>query len=162
MKTLKKRKLERKTDYGKRIKFLKSRGPRIAFRRSNRYLISQYITSEEAKDRIKFGLNSKMLIQYGWPEKSKNLKSTPASYLLGILTGKKILEEHLEIPVIDFGMLRVLPKTRIQAFIKGVVDSGLKIKYKNEAFPSEDRITGKHLKNKIPFSEIKSKIEKKK
>jgi hypothetical protein len=42
------------------------------------------------------------------------------------------------------------------------VDSGVDIKYKEETFPSEDRIKGKHLKKDFSksFEEIKSKIEK--
>lgn len=160
MKTLKKRKAERKTDYGKRIKLLKSRMPRLVFRRSNRYLTAQYIVSEEAKDKIIFGINSKELIKYGWPEKSKNVKSIPASYLLGFLTGKKIIKEKLKVPVVDVGMMRTLHKARIYAFFSGLGDAGVKIKCKKEFFPPENRIKGEHLKNKIRFTEIKSKIEK--
>ncbi len=160
MKTLKRRKSERKTDYGKRIKLLKSRRPRIVFRRSNRYLTAQYVVSDEARDKIIFGINSKELVKYGWPEKSKNLKSIPASYLLGFMAGKKILTAKLEMPVADFGMLRALHKTRIYAFLKGLIESGIKIECKKELFPSEERIKGDHLKNKIPFTEIKSKIDK--
>lgn len=160
MKTLKRRKLEGKTDYGKRIKLLKSKCPRLVFRRSNRYLTAQYVVGEEAKDRIIFGINSKNLIKHGWPEKSKNTKSIPAAYLLGLMTGKKILKEKLKMPVVDFGMLRALHKARVYAFIKGLIDSGVKTECKKELFPAEERIRGEHLKNKIPFAEIKSKIEK--
>ena len=45
------------------------------------------------------------------------------------------------------------------AFIKGIVDCGLKIKYDEKTFPNEDRIKGSSTK-KIPFEEIKSKIDK--
>lgn len=160
MKILKRRKSEGKTDYGKRIKLLKSRSPRVVFRRSNRYLLSQYVVSEEAKDKIIFGINSQSLAEYGWPEKSKSMKSVPAAYLLGLMTGRRILKEKLKTPVVDFGMLRALHKTRIYSFLKGLIDSGIKIECKKELFPAEERIRGEHLKNKIPFAEIKSKIEK--
>jgi len=52
MKINKRRKREYKTDYLKRIKFLKSNSPRVVFRKTNKYLIAQYTTSKEAKDKI--------------------------------------------------------------------------------------------------------------
>ena len=58
-------------------------------------------------------------------------------------------------------MLRTLHKTKIYGFLKGLVDSGVKIKYEAHTFPNEDRIKGKHLKKDFSkvFEEIKSKIE---
>jgi len=161
MKTLKRRRKEHKTDYLKRLKSLKSGKPRIVFRRTNRYLISQYVESKEAKDKVVLGVDSKELLKYGFPENSKgSLKSIPASYLTGFLTGKKIISKKLETPIVDFGMLRTIHKTKVYAFINGMIDAGIKIKCPKDAFPEESRIKGKNLKNKIPFEEIKSKIEK--
>lgn len=161
MKTLKRRKKECKTDYGKRIKLLKSEKPRIVFRKTNRYLIVQYAESREAKDKIIFGLTSKELLKHGWPQNAiGSLKSLTASYLTGYLTGKKILKDKLEQPIVDLGMIRVLHKTKVYAFIKGLIDAGMKISCKKEAFPEENRIKGEHIKNKIPFDEIKNKLEK--
>ena len=80
MKTLKRRRKEAKTDYGIRLKLLKSGVPRIVFRKSNRYIIAQYVTSNEAQDRVVVGITSKILLKYGWPEDMKgSLKSLPAS-----------------------------------------------------------------------------------
>ncbi len=160
MKVLKRRR-KAKTDYSKRIKLLKSELPRIVFRRTNRYCIAQYVISKEAKDKIEFGLSTKHLKKYGWPENAKgSLKSMPATYLLGLLIGKEILKRKLEKPITDFGMLRVLHKTNVCAFIKGLADAGIKTGEKEKIFPKENRIRGSSLKNKIPFEEIKSKIEK--
>lgn len=156
-KILKRRRKEYKTDYKKRFALLKSRMPRIIFRKTNKYLIAQYITSKEAQDKIIFGINSTELLKYGWPEK-ESIKSIPASYLTGYLTGKRILLEKLEKPIIDFGMARVLHKTGVYAFIKGLIDSGIKIECEKDNFPDETRIKGEHLKNKISFDEIKLKI----
>ncbi|GBE20445.1 MAG TPA: 50S ribosomal protein L18 [Candidatus Pacearchaeota archaeon] len=161
MKTLKRRRKEHKTDYGKRIKLLKSKSPRVIFRKTNKYILSQYISSREAQDKIILSINSKKLIKYGWPENAKNsLKSLPASYFTGLLIGKGIIKGKLDTPIVDLGMIRVLHKTKIYAFIKGLIDAGIKIKCKEDAFPSEGRIKGEHMKNKIQFDEIKSKIEK--
>ena len=161
MKTLKRRRKEFRTDYKKRFALLKSRMPRIVFRKTNRYLIAQYVKSKEAQDKIVFGINSKELLKYGWSEK-ENIKSISAAYLTGYLIGKKILLKKLEKPILDFGMARVLHKTGIYAFIKGLIDSGIKIECDKENFPDESRIKGEHLKNKISFDEIKLKIEKEK
>ncbi|MEK6817295.1 MAG: 50S ribosomal protein L18 [Nanoarchaeota archaeon] len=158
MRTLKRRRKEYRTDYKKRFALLKSRLPRIVFRKTNKYLIAQYIKSKEAQDTILFGLDSKELLKYGWPEK-ESIKSIPASYLTGYLMGKKIMLKKLEKPIIDFGMARVIHKTRAPAFIKGLIDSGIKIECEKENFPEESRIRGEHLKNKIPFDEIKLKID---
>ena len=102
-------------------------------------------------------------MKYGWPEEFRgSLKSTPAAYLLGLLIGKKIIKENLKTPIVDLGMIRSLNKNNAFAFIKGVLDAGVKIKCKKEVFPSEDRIKGKNLKKDFSkeFEEIKSKIEK--
>jgi len=161
MKISKRRKREGKTDYSRRIKMLKGEFPRVVFRKTNRYVIAQYVISKEAKDEVKFELSSKKLLSYGWAKEARgSLKSIPAYYLIGFLIGKKIVSNKLKNPIADFGMYRVLSKSNIQAFIKGLVDSGVKIAHKKESFPPEERIRGGHLKNKISFEEIKSKIEK--
>ncbi len=163
MKVARRRRRENKTNYLKRIKLLKSDKPRVVLRRSNKYFIAQYVKSKEAKDKIVFGISTKALKKYGWPKDTKDgIKSTPATYLFGILVGKRIQKEKLETPIIDLGLYRVLPKSKMHAFIKGIVDSGLEIKHKKEDLPDEKRIKGEHLKNKIPTEEIKSKIEKEK
>lgn len=164
MKTLKKRRKKYKTDYGKRLKLLKSGLPRIVFRKTNKYVNGQYVTSEEAKDKILLETSSKKLLSFGWPKEQKgSLKSIPASYLTGFLMGKEILKNKLpqEI-IIDTGMIIMKNKTKPFAFIKGIIDSGIKITCKKEAFPEEERITGKSLKNDFSskFNEIKLKIEK--
>ncbi|MBU0894331.1 MAG: 50S ribosomal protein L18 [Nanoarchaeota archaeon] len=160
MKTQKRRRKESKTNYSKRIKLLKSMSPRIVFRKTNKYLIAQYILSKEAQDKVEIGVNSKDLIKYGWPKEFiGSLKSIPAAYFTGFLIGEEIKTKK-ETPIIDFGMIRNLHKTKIYAFLKGLVDAGVKIKTKEKVFPSEDIIKGSNLKNKIPFEEIKSKIEK--
>ena len=160
MMTLKRRRKEYKTDYKKRFALLKSGLPRIIFRKTNRYLIAQYVKSKEAQDAIVLGIDSKELLKYSWPEK-ESIKSIPASYLTGYLFGKKILlkKSDEENPILDFGMARALHKTKVYAFIKGLIDSGIKIECAKENFPDESRIKGEHLKNKISFDEIKSKID---
>jgi large subunit ribosomal protein L18 len=161
MKVQKRRRRENKTDYHRRLKLLKSQKPRLVFRRTNKYVLAQYIISDEARDKVVFGFNSSELLKHGWPKEAvSGLKNTPASYLLGYLMGKTIQSKKLEQPIVDFGMLQSLHKTRVYAFLKGVIDSGIAIKCKQEAFPEESRIKGEHLKNKVDFDKIKLNIDK--
>tara|TARA_Y100000034_G_C6797027_1_gene357329 strand:- start:139 stop:633 length:495 start_codon:yes stop_codon:yes gene_type:complete len=163
MKSLKRRRRENKTDYSKRLKLLESKIPRVVFRKTNKYVVAQYVKSEQTQDKTEISINSKHLIKYGWPKEFQgSLKSIPASYLTGFLFGKKIKKKTIEVPIVDLGMVRVLHKTRIFAFLKGLVDSGIEIKYKKDVFPDEEKIQGKNMKQDFSkiFNEIKSKIEK--
>ena len=156
----KRRRREGKTNYSKRMNLLKSGKPRLTFRRTNNYIIAQYITSEDAQDNVVFGTDSKELLKHGWPEKAKgSLKSVTASYLIGYLVGNKIQKKDLEKPIVDFGMFKTKYKGRLFAFLKGLIESGLDIDCKEEAFPSEERIKGQHLKNQVDFDKIKSSID---
>ncbi len=164
MKTLQRRRKEGKTDYAKRLKLLKSYSPRVIFRKTNRYIIAQYVTSKEAQDKIEVGITSKDLKKFGWPEEfDGSLKSIPAAYLTGLLIGKEIINKKLKTPIVDFGMTRAISKNRAYAFVKGLVDAGIKVNCQKEQFPEEDRISGKNMKKDFSkiFKEIKSKIEKK-
>src|SRR3989304_9853492 len=163
MKTLKRRRNENKTDYTKRLKLLKGEPPGIVFRKTNKYVIAQYVTSHETKDKVEIAINSKKLIHYGWPKEFEgSLKSLPASYLTGFLIGKIVLKNKKKNPIVDFGMIRNVHKSRIFAFLKGLVDAGIKISHKKDVFPSEERIMGKHIKKDFSndFQKIKNKIEK--
>lgn len=163
MKTIRRRRKENKTDYLKRLKLLKSGKPRMVFRRTNKYIIAQYVESHEAQDKIVFGVNSKDLLKYGWTESAKgSLKSITASYLTGYLAGKTILDKKLETPIVDFGMVQTLHKTKVYAFLKGLIDSGIEISCDEECFPEESRIKGEHMKNKVDIEKIKSSIGGKK
>ena len=159
MKTQKKRRKQSKTDYKKRLNLLKSGAPRLVFRRTNACFKIQYVESKEAQDKVIFGLDSKILLKYGWPNEFKgSLKSIPAAYL----TGKKMLKDKLKQPIVDFGMIRMIHKTKTYGFLKGLIDSGIKIECKEEAFPEKERIEGKNLKSDFSskFKEIKLKLEK--
>ena len=163
MKNIFRRRKSGKTDYGKRNKMLRGNLPRIVFRRTNRYIIGQYVSTKEAHDKIEIGVTSKELKKFGWPEKMEgSLRSITASYLTGLLIGKRIIKEKKEMPIFDFGMISSKSKTRPYAFLKGLVDAGLKINHDKKVFPEEDRIKGKHLKEDFSgmFEKIKMNIEK--
>lgn len=123
-------------------------------------MIAQYVTSKEAQDKIEFGVTSKTLLKHGWPESAKgSLKSISASYLTGYLMAKEIQKKKLETPIVDFGMIKTLHKTKVYAFLKGMIDAGMEINCDEEHFPEENRINGEHMKNKVNVEEIKEKIK---
>ena len=159
MKTIsKRRRIEGRTDYHARLVLLKSGKPRIVFRKTNRYIIAQIVSSKGAQDEVISGLDSRALVKYGWP-KSYSIKSLPASYLLGFLLGKKAIEKFGKLEaILDLGLLRSIAKSKEYAFLKGVADSGVSISCNEKMFPSEERISGKHLSKGIDFKKIKEKI----
>lgn len=159
MRIRKRRRREGKTNYSTRIKMLKSGKPRAIFRISERYLLAQYATSNEAQDKIEMNVSSKELLKFGWP-KSTSIKNIGAAYLLGFLFAKRILKNKMENPIVDFGMQRTLHKTRVFGFIRGLTEGGLRIDCKKEALPPEERINGEHLKIKVDVEKIKAGIEK--
>ena len=133
------------------------------FRRTNKYLIAQYVISKESRDEVKIGINSKNLLRYGWPKENKgSLKSITAAYLIGLLMGKQIIKEKKEAPIFDFGMITPVHKTKPFAFLKGIIDSGVKMTHNGNIFPEEEKIRGKYLKKDFSeiFEKIKSNIEK--
>jgi len=159
-KTIRRRRHENKTDYLHRLKLLKSEKSRVVFRRTNRYIIAQYVESHEAQDKVVFGVNSKDLLKHGWPETAKgSLKSISASYLTGYLMGKEIEKKKLETPIVDFGMIRTLHKTKVYAFLKGMIDAGIEISCDEECFPEEERISGERMKNKVDVEKIKGGLK---
>jgi large subunit ribosomal protein L18 len=161
MRTIRKRRrTEGKTDYKARLNLLKSGKPRIIVRKTNKYIIGQFIKINEARDSVSVGIISKDLLDFGWPKEAVgSLKSLPAAYLTGLLLGKRVIEKEGKTKaVFDIGLLRNVKKSRIYAFLKGVMDSGLEIAGKKESLPDENRINGRHLKKQIPFEKIKEAI----
>jgi len=159
LRTLKRRRLEKKTDYKSRIGMLKSKTPRIAIRKTNKYLIVQLIESKEAQDKIITGVTSKDLLENGWNEKFKgSLKSTPAAYLTGLLMAKKIGKGKF---ILDIGMAKNVKGSRIYAVAKGLVDGGLNINVNKSVYPSEERINGEHLKEEVKamIKKVREKIK---
>jgi large subunit ribosomal protein L18 len=165
MKSMFRRRRQGVTDYLKRRNLLSSQTPRVIFRKTNKYVIAQYVTSQEAKDKVEIGLTSKNLLSYGWPKDAQgSLKSIMASYLTGFLMGKKILKGKKKTPIFDMGRISPVHKTKPFAFLKGIVDAGVEMgTKKDDIFPEEERIQGKSLLDKgvaDSFDKIKSNIEK--
>lgn len=146
-----KRKRKGKTDYKARFNMLKSEIPRVVIRKTNRYMIVQYVKSKEAQDSVIVTTSSKDLLKNGWDKKfAGSLKSIPAAYLTGFIAGKKILSNDKKAQaILDLGLQRNVAGSRIYAVLSGLNDSGLKIKTDEKVFPKKDRLEGKHLKKEL-------------
>lgn len=156
MKTLRRRRAEKKTDYKARFGLLKSGEIRLAVRKTNRYIIAQLIETSHAQDKIVFGLTSKILIEKGWPKANMgSMKSLPAAYLTGFILGKLALQKNIKQAVLDIGMHRNIHKSRLYAVLKGTLDAGLKIPHNPEALPSNE-----DLQRNEKFRSILNKITK--
>lgn len=151
----KRRRTESKTDYKARLALLKSNKPRLVIRKTNRYIIAQIVESENALDKTISSFNSKELIEKGWPKnKSGSLKSLPAAYLTGfflIAQPKQKIKEA----VLDIGLQRNTPKSRIYSALKGAIDAGLKISYNAKSLPEMEQ-----LKKSPELSQMLNKIQK--
>lgn len=153
----KKRRQEMKTNYSKRRKLLEGRKPRIVIRKSNKYVTIQYIESRIAQDKVVHSINSKILVNYGWPEaKMGSLKSLGAAYLTGLIFGKTLKAEKTEV-ILDTGLIRSTKGSRVYAALKGIVESGVEIAYNEEVFPSDERLKSENIKDF--FDKVKTKIE---
>ncbi len=155
LKTIKRRRLERKTDYSLRLGLLKSKFPRIVVRRTNKYFIVQVVESANAQDKVVFGATSKDLLDNGWDKKFEgSLKSIPAGYLTGYLVAKKIKNGEF---IIDLGMARSHKAGKLFAVLAGLTDGGLNVHANEEVFPAKERLMGEHLKPEVKTMILKVK-----
>jgi len=152
------RRREGKTNYRKRLAYLKSGKPRAVVRKTLKYIIVQIVEYHEDGDKILIGVNSSHLRKYGW---SGSFKNTPAAYLTGYLAGKLALKKGINEAVLDIGLQSPVKGSRVFAALKGLVDAGLNVPHSEEVYPSEDRIKGKHISDDVAkmFEEVKSKME---
>ncbi len=155
--TVRRRRYESRTDYKARLHLLTSEKPRVVFRKSNRYLLAQIVTSDIAQDKVICNASTKELLVHGWPEKlSGSLKSLPAAYLLGCLLASK--SKANKSGILDIGLIRHVPKSRVYAFVKGMVDSGFDMPCKKEVFPDETQMNKKPETAKL-INQLKGKFK---
>jgi large subunit ribosomal protein L18 len=151
------RRRECKTDYRKRKVLLKGNKPRLVVRKSNKYILLQIVESSKAQDKILFSVNSKELLNKGWPaEKSGSLKNLSASYLSGFLLGKKAKDLKGSV-ILDSGLIPSTKGSRVYAVVKGLSDAGVEIPFDEKVMFSEDEIAEKIGKD--VFDKIKGGLE---
>lgn len=148
-----KRKRKRMTNYRKRLKFVSSGKARLVIRKSLKYITAQIIEYNPKGDRVLVSAHSKELKKYGWMYGCSNLC---AAYLTGVLLSKKLKKIKVNGAILDIGLNSPIKGSRIYALLKGITDSGFKVPVSQKIFPSQERISGKHIAN---YAEKLSKDE---
>lgn len=136
------RRREGKTDYLKRLSLLKSRKPRVVVRKTNKYIIVQFVKFNERGDEVIAYAFSKELARFGWPYGGKNL---PAAYLTGYLAGLRAKKAGVAEAILDIGRFPSTKGSRLYAALKGVLDAGVKVPHSPEILPEDERIRGEHI-----------------
>lgn len=151
-----KRRMERKTNYRKRLALLKSGKVRLVIRKSLSNISVQLVNFNPSGDQTVVSAVSSELKKFGWT-KTGNI---PAAYLTGLLAGKKAREKNVTEAVLDIGVQTSTKGSRIYAALKGVLDAGMNIPHSKDILPSEDRINGKHISEEVSkqFDDVKKKI----
>ncbi len=140
------RRREGKTNYKNRLTHLLSKKPRLVIRPTTKNMVVQFSVYNPDGDITKVKVNSGVLEKYGWKFSKNNL---PACYLAGFLAGKKALSSDVKEAIADLGMQNKSHGGKIYAALKGVIDAGVNIPHSEDCFPTEERITGEHIKNYV-------------
>ena len=130
------------TDYRSRRRAVTSHKVLLVVRVSNKNVSSQFVMPKVGGDSVLASAHSRELLKLGW---HGSLKSTPACYLLGMLAGKKALAGGVKEAVLYSGLSPFVRGGRVGALVKGVVEAGVSIPVGEEAFPSQERLTGKAI-----------------
>ncbi|MGI0053918.1 MAG: 50S ribosomal protein L18 [Thermoplasmata archaeon] len=146
------------TDFRHRLKLLRSDAPRAVVRLSNARVRVSLTVFDPVGDRVVACADSAELAGVGFPAGS--LRSTPAAYLTGYLAGLRAKEGEVTHAVLDAGLLHPTPGGRVVSALKGLLDAGLTIPHGEGAFPSADRLNGKHLKTPLaqPLESFKKEL----
>lgn len=131
-----------KTDYRARKQMLISRIPRLVVRKSLKNMEIQVIVPGQKGDITLALANSNELKNYGYNGGTGNIT---AAYLTGLLIGYRAIKKGNAEAILDIGLYQATRGGRIFAALKGAVDSGLEIPHNPDIFPSDERITGKHI-----------------
>jgi len=136
------RRRELKTDYRHRLRLLKSGLPRLVVRKSLNSLLCQLVEYQATGDRCMVASDTKDLKKFGWLANTGNI---PAAYLAGLLCGILAKKKKINEAVLDIGLYRSTPGSRVYAALRGAVDAGLSVSHSDEILPSDDRTNGTHV-----------------
>ncbi len=142
------RKRELKTNYKKRLSLLMGQKPRVVVRFTNQAVIAQLVRFQATGDVVIASVDSrKELNALGWNYSAKNV---PASYLTGLLFAKKVLAQKITEGVFDTGFKQPMKGGKCFAFLKGVVDGGLRVPHSSEVVGVDaGRLQGKHIEQYV-------------
>lgn len=136
------RRREAKTDYKARQILATSLEPRFVVRPTNKNINIQLVESDMVGDIIITQANSSELEKFGWLGGKKN---TSAAYLLGMLAGKKAMNEGIEAANLDIGLARPTKGSKVFAAVKGALDAGLDVPCDHDILPDMGRIEGNSI-----------------
>ncbi len=120
--------------------------PRIVVRRSNKNMLVQITEYSLAGDKVISSAKAVDLKKLGYTLNTGNLVS---AYLTGYLAGKRALKAGLKGEcIVDIGLQKSTYGGKIYSAVKGILDSGVKVKVSDAVFPSEERLNGSHLSSK--------------
>lgn len=131
---------EKKTNYRKRSSLLISKKNFVTIKFSNKNVLTQLIEAHLSGDRVIAYAHSSQLENLGW---KGSLNSIPASYLTGLLMGKKASHNGFGDAVLYTGKDQYTQRTA--SCLKGIIDGGLNIPVSVDSFPAENRIRGEHI-----------------
>ena len=151
------RRREGKTDYRKRLRYLKAGKPRLVVRRTLTKTIVQVAEYTPEGDRVLAQASSPELAKMGWTASSSTV---PAAYLTGLLAAKRAAEAGVEEAILDGGIGKPTNGGKIYSALQGALDGGLWVPHGEDVLPSEERIRGEHLSEEVPpmFDKVKDKI----
>lgn len=137
----KKRRMEKKTNYKKRLSLIQSNKHRLIIRKMLSNILVQFIRYEPNGDKVEFSYDAKALNKVGWKGHKGNISS---AYLTGLACGLKAKTKIKE-AVLDLGLNQSIKGSTLYAALKGVLDAGIKIPYSEDVLPKDERIKGQHI-----------------
>ena len=140
------RRRENRTDYYIRKKLLTSGEMRAVVRRSSKNITIQFAKFGMDGDSIAVSATSKELKALGWEHACSNI---PAAYLTGYLAGKKAKDAGIEYAVLDIGMQTPSKGAVLFAAVAGMVAAGLDVPHGEGVLPTDDRLNGSHMSEKV-------------
>jgi large subunit ribosomal protein L18 len=152
------RRREGKTNYRRRLGLLRSGQTRAVVRKSGSGITVQMVDYFPDGDRIVAQATYNDLKKLGW---TFSLKDTSASYLTGLIAGRRAISKDVTEAVLDMGINVPTKGNRIFAVLKGMLDAGVSIPHGEQMFPDEDRIKGAVKEDKKfedAFESMKAKI----
>ena len=115
------RRREGKTNFGRRLKLIKSRRNRLVIRCSLKHITVQVSESQIKGDKtVVYAYTKQLVKEFGWLQSTSNL---PASYLTGYLAGLRAKKMKIEDAILDVGIL--VHNERVKAAFLGFIDAGI-------------------------------------
>lgn len=148
------RRREGKTRYDKRLAYVKSGLPRMVVRKSNRYVLVQFVEFNPTGDKCIVSISgNKLKKDYKWDAK----RNVWSAYLAGLLAGKEAAKKGVKKFVLDRGRYTPSKGSVLFAALKGAVDAGLETNFDPGIVP-EDKLSNPPEKVKSSFEDVKKKI----